>query len=213
MPRPEGQTPEDRPPRQGAGDGLAGLLRYSHIFAATVRELLEQKVLKETSPASLSLSQFHLLKLMALNGRHQVGQVADFLGVSAPAATRNIDKLQRLGLVHRARAEEGDRRATFLSVSPEGRELVERYERLKLERLAPVLEEFEAWELEQLASLLERFAVRLLEAEPSEDGICLRCSAYIESGCPVSIVRGGCPYQRFHALHGRTKAAATGEAT
>lgn len=206
-------TLDGRPPGERGGDGLTALLRYSHIFASTVRELLELKILREASPAPLSLSQFHLLKLMAMNGRHQVGEVADFLGVSAPAATKNIDKLQRLGLVHRARAEQGDRRATFLNVSPAGRALVKRYERLKLERLAPVLDEFETRELEQLASLLQRFAVRLLEAEPSDDGMCLRCAAYIESGCAVSAVRGGCPYQRFHTAAGeRTPADTAGDA-
>jgi hypothetical protein len=68
------------------------LLRYSHIFASTVREILESKLLREASPLPLSLSQLHLLKLMTLNGRHQVGELAGFLGVSPPAATKSVDK-------------------------------------------------------------------------------------------------------------------------
>ncbi len=53
---------------------------------------------------------------MTLNGRHQAGELAEFLGVSAPAATKNIDKLERFGLVVRSPSK-GDRRATQLSAS------------------------------------------------------------------------------------------------
>jgi hypothetical protein len=51
----------------------------------------------------------------------------------------------------------------------------------------------------QFKDLLERFAISLLEHEPPDEGFCLRCAAYVELGCPVGRVRGGCPYQKFHA--------------
>jgi DNA-binding MarR family transcriptional regulator len=174
------------------------LFRYSHIFAAAVREILEVRFLREATELPLTLSQFHLLKLMAVNGQHQVGEVADFLGVSPPAATKNIDKLERLGLVIRMPSP-GDRRATLLSVSPKGRRLVKGYERLKTARVAPVLEGFEPEELEQFSRLLERFAVALLSLSPGGDGFCLRCAAYLAAGCPVGEVRGGCPYEKMRA--------------
>jgi DNA-binding MarR family transcriptional regulator len=178
------------------GNGNLQLLRSSHIFASAVREVLELKLVREASPVPLTLSQFHLLKLMHLNGRHQVGQVADFLGVSSPAATKNIDKLEAHGLVVRAPSK-GDRRATLLSVSPKGRRLVRRYEALKAQRLAPVLAKFQPRELEQLTDLLERFSLSLLEKELAGegDGVCLRCDAYVQAGCSVGRLRGGCPYQ------------------
>lgn len=174
---------------------LFELLRYSHIFASVVREILEIKLLNEVSPNTLTLSQFHLLKLISLNGKHKVGQVAEFLGVSAPAATKNIDKLEGLGLVSRQQSK-GDRRATLLSSSAKGRRLVKKYEKLKAERLAPVLEAFSTDELDQLAHLLERFSLVLLHAEDSGEDLCFRCSAYFEDQCPVTHLREGCPYQK-----------------
>ncbi len=171
------------------------LLRYSHIFASVVRELLEVKLLAETTEDPLTLPQFHLLKLLSANGQHQVGEVAEFLGVSAPAATKNIDKLERLGLAARTPCQ-GDRRATLLSASARGRKLVQRYEELKTERLAPVLESFNSTELEQLTRLLERFSLTLIRAEePEHGGLCLRCSAYYDENCPVQHLQDGCPYQ------------------
>ncbi|TNF83200.1 MAG: MarR family transcriptional regulator [Acidobacteria bacterium] len=186
---------------QKVSDGqLFELLRYSHIFASVIREILEIKLLNEVTPNSLTLSQFHLLKLISLNGKHQVGQVADFLGVSPPAATKNIDKLEGLGLVYR-RQSKGDRRATLLSSSAKGRRLVEKYETLKAERLTPVINAFSTDELDQLARWLERFSLALLHAEESGEGLCFRCSAYFEEQCPVTHLHEGCPYQKVRGSH------------
>lgn len=170
------------------------LVRYSHIFSAAVREVLELSLLKHTTQIPLTLHQFQLLKLMVVNGKHQVGQVAHFLGVSAPAATKNIDKLEGLGLVQRS-ALKGDRRASLLSVSAKGRRLVRRYEELKADRLATILESFTSEEISRFVRLLQRFSIQLYQSEKPDNGACLRCSAYIEDHCPVGQVRGGCPYQ------------------
>lgn len=177
------------------GNEAFRLLRFSHIFASAVREMLEVKPLREASPSPLTLSQFHLLMLMSLNGSHQVGEVADFLGVSPPAASKTIDKLERLGLVVRAPSR-GDRRATLLSVSPEGRRLVERCVKLKTGRMSPLLKGFLPVEIEQFVRFLERSSMLLLDFEPSGHGFCLRCAAYIDTGCPVGDIRGGCPHRK-----------------
>jgi DNA-binding MarR family transcriptional regulator len=185
------------------GDGarapceLPRLLRYSHIFSSAVREVLEVNLLKEITPLPLSLTQFHLLKLMTFDGRHQVGEIAGVLGMSAPAASKNVDKLEGLGLVMREPHEE-DRRATLLSVSEEGRELVDRYEEAKTSILGPALKRFDQDEVDTLTELLERFSVSLLELEGPGAEVCLRCAAYIESDCAVGEVCGGCPYMKFH---------------
>jgi len=196
--KPDNPAPSTQPqagPRAVTEDLLMRLQRFSHIFSSVVREILEAKLLREASPLPLTLSQFHLLKLMTINGQHQAGELAEFLGVSAPAATKNIDKLERFGLVVRTPSE-GDRRATILSPSRKGRRLVTSYENLKITRLAPVLEDFSLDEIKQLSALLERFSVSLLSRERTRRGFCLRCAAYIETGCPVGHVRGGCPYDR-----------------
>ena len=177
------------------------LLRYSHIFASVVREFLELQLLHEISDEDLSLSQLHLLKLITLDGEHQMGQVAEFLGISPPAATKNIDKMERLGLVSRIPST-GDRRATLLQPSRQGRKLVSRYEALKEDRLAPVLEGFNKKELKQMADLLERFSLRLIHAQEPMSQICLRCSAYYDEHCPVPHLQNGCPYKQVRQLGG-----------
>ena len=182
--------------RQGdGGDATCRLLRQSHMFASAVREVLEEQLLHEVSPSRLTFAQFHVLKLMSGNGHHQVGELAEFLGVTPPAASKNIEKLVRLGLVVRKASAE-DRRVTALSVSPEGRRLVEAYETMKESRLSVLLERFGEGEVEGFCDLLERLTLSLLGMGLSPRGACLRCAAYVEPGCPVGVLRGGCPYGR-----------------
>jgi len=175
---------------------LLGLLRQTHIFASTVREVLELKLLREISADPLSLPQLQLLKLMARDGQHQLNQVARFLGVSPPAATKNIDKLERLGLVVRQRSP-GDRRATLLSASAAGHRLVADYERRKAQLVRPVLDRFSPEELGQLTGLMERFSVSLLERETPEAGFCARCCGYVDAGCPVDWLLGDCAFRKL----------------
>lgn len=200
-----GPHPAPKGTGDGNGDGrtheLHRLLRYSHIFSSAVREVLESQLLQAISPEPLSISQFHLLKLMMFKGQHQVGQVADFLGVSPPAATKNIDKLEGLGLMVRT-PDKGDRRATLLSVTPKGRRLVKKFEEKKAERLQPILHNFKKDEVDRFSHMLERFAVSLLDIETAGDSVCLRCAAYLEPDCPVGKVRGGCPYEKLKTLEG-----------
>jgi DNA-binding MarR family transcriptional regulator len=205
----EGMAKDDRRPlgqgEEQDGDRLRRFLRYSHIFSSAVQEILESRYLGEVTELPLTLPQFHLLKLIALNGRHQVGEVAEFLGVSAPAASKNIDKLERLGLVVRG-ASEGDRRATLLSASRRGRRLVRSYEDLKAKRLRPLLGRFRPEEIDQLVRFLERFSVMLYARERSRDDFCLRCAAYCEDHCPVGHVLGNCPYEKIRARRQRDEA-------
>lgn len=182
-------------PDSMTGD-LFGLIRYSHIFGAAVRELLEVKLLEKIGADHLSLPQLHLLQLITLNGAHQIGQIADFLGVSPPAATKNVDKLERLGLVTRTPSQD-DRRATLLASSPKGRRLVRRFQTLKLKRLEPVLDAFSSEELAQLARLLEKFSIALIRSDEELEGLCLRCSAHFDPSCPIRHLHSGCPYQKL----------------
>lgn len=186
--------------RSNAGSGNLHLVRHSHIFASVVREVLEVRTLRQATPLPITVSQFHLLKLMCMDGSRPMHEIAGFLGVSPPATTKNVDKLERLGLVVRA-ASPSDRRETLLSVSERGRRLVREYEERKAERLGAVLSEFTPFELGTLSELLQRFAVSLLRSEKPERGPCLRCAACLAGGCGVGRVTGGCPYAELRRAH------------
>jgi len=197
-----GQAPQmPRPSDSRAGDErdrLYRFLRYSHIFSAVAREILEIRYLSEVTREPLTLAQFHLLRLITQDGKNQLGKMAECVGVSAPAASMNLDKLERLNLASREPDTE-DRRAIRLAVSPQGRDLVERYESLVTGRVRTVLGALTPEEVETLTGLLERVAVAFLEQERPAGESCLRCAAYGATPCPVHRVLQTCAYVKLHA--------------
>jgi DNA-binding MarR family transcriptional regulator len=157
-----------------------------------VREILETNALREVTGIPLTTTQLRLLSLASRGKRHHVQEVAEFLGVSPPAITKNIDKLERFGLVSRSSLA-GDRRATMLEASAKGRRLVRSYERRKAKHLEAALAPFRPDEIGQFAELLRRFSLALLALDSSGETGCLRCAAEIDADCPVIRIQGGCP--------------------
>jgi DNA-binding MarR family transcriptional regulator len=166
-------------------------LRTSHILSSALRELLEEHFLHDATHHRISRLQFCLLKLIALNADLQVGELAHCLGVSPAVASKNIDKLERLELVSRSSCSE-DRRAILLTATADGHELVQAYERLKAERLGPVIAALDADELDQLCTSLERVCRALLRREDIIQSACLRCAGYYHADCSVGQDHGGC---------------------
>jgi DNA-binding MarR family transcriptional regulator len=174
-----------------SGNRFHRFLRFSHILSSTLRDILDERFLNEVSPHPLTRAQFCFLKLIALNPDLQVGEVARFLGVSSAAGSKNVDKLERYGLVNRG-GSPGDRRATVLKASNAGRRLVTDYERLKTSRIAPVIDAMGPDKIDQLCDLLEQVCIGLLEQEQPLEGSCLRCSGYYQPNCSVESLQGVC---------------------
>jgi DNA-binding MarR family transcriptional regulator len=171
--------------------GLQRFLRCGHILGSLLREILEESYLSQRCSHSLTRTQFCLLKLITLNADLHPSQVARYLGVTPAAITKNVNKLEDLGLVSRDFCAE-DRRVTLLSVSPEGRRVVGEYEDLKATRMAPVVNSLESEELDELCDLLEGLCVDLLKHGPTMEEACMRCAGYYSTECLVGAVQGDC---------------------
>ncbi|MFH1566364.1 MAG: MarR family transcriptional regulator [Gemmatimonadota bacterium] len=186
-----------------SADLMHRFLHDAHVFASTVQEIMGEKYLRETAEGEVSLPQFELLRLIERNGNHQVRQIASFMGVSQAAASKNVDKLVRLGLVARV-VQESDRRAVSLSLTSRGRNIIRRYEALKAEKLTRVLGGFSDAEVEAISLGLQKVAHRILAEEGDSHTICMKCSAYYVDHCPLRGVTEGCIYHkcREHASRG-----------
>ena len=160
-------------------------LRCSHILSSTLRELLEERFLRQLRPRPLTSTQFCCLKLITLNPDLQLGEVARRLNVSAAATSKAADRLVRLGLISRS-ASPDDRRATLLAASTEGETLVTDYERMKAAHVARVVGDLGPEDLDRLCELLERVCLGLLAGEPASTAPCLRCAGYHAPGCSIA---------------------------
>jgi len=175
--------------------GQLPLIRYSHIFSSAVRDFLEIKLLRAVTDEHVTPRQLQLLRYIDLDHHHHVDDVAKFLEISAPAATKAVDVLERRSLV--ARSSSGDdRRLRVLSCSEKGKQLLARYRSLEAERVGAVLTRFSEGDIADLTRLLERYSLALIEAENSSGMSCFRCAGYFDSECPVQFVHSNCPYQQ-----------------
>lgn len=124
------------------------------VAAARIMEPWE-KFLKASS--ELSLHQYNVLRI--LRGSHPTrlpsGEIANRMITRDPDITRLVDRMERRGLVTRARSER-DRRVVEIGITEKGLELlrsldehVDRFPRSMLGRLGPK-------KLEQLGVLLEQ---------------------------------------------------------
>ena len=87
-----------------------------------------------------SFSQVKMLFLLEDGGEHSVKEIADRLGLSLPAASRAVDGLSQRGYVTR-RASATDRRSRLVALTGDGRAVVERVLRSRLQTLEAFADE------------------------------------------------------------------------
>ena len=182
-------------------DEFDRFLRSGHVLRSLLREFLEEGFLRRVCRCRLSRAQFCFLKLITTTNDLQVGELARCLGVSAAASSKNLDKLERLGLVAREVSRE-DRRVVLLRATEEGAELVREYERLKAAQLAPVIDSLGPEKTELLCELLEKVCRDILARSEIPRETCLRCAGYYSPHCSFEKFQGECafrPRQRLKA--------------
>ena len=171
-------------------------LGSTHVFASSVSDVIEERLLREVGPPQLTFSQFKLLKLVALTDAQTIGDVAAFLRVSNAAASKAVDKLVRQGFLVREEAPR-DRRAIQLSLTPSSRQVLAAYNAAKDRKLSSVFREFRAEDLQRTADLLDRLTAGIVDHTAREEEICLQCGIYYRQKCLVrQLVRRNCIYHR-----------------
>jgi DNA-binding MarR family transcriptional regulator len=166
-------------------------LRSGHVLRSLLREFLEEDFLHRVPPHRLTRSQFCFLKLVAAKSDLQVGELARALGVSPAASSKNLDRLEQLGLVYRESSEH-DRRITTLRASTMGKTLVRTYESLKAAHLAPVIDKLGQEKTELLCDLLEEVCGGVLERAEHPRETCMRCAGYYLPNCSFEQFQGEC---------------------
>jgi len=182
--------------RAGTADLLNDFLGSTQVFATAVKNVVEEKLLGEIAPRQLTFSQFRLLKLVAMTNAQTLGDVAAFLGVSNPAASKAVDKLVRRGLLLR-RERETDRRAIDLALTEPSRRLLAAYDAAKNQTLAKVFRHISPDDLRHSAQLLDRLSAAIVDHTAKAEEICLQCGIYYRKKCLIQqLVQRNCFYHR-----------------
>jgi len=181
-------------PKDGNGDIAHDFLGSAHVFTSAVEEIVEKRLLEETAGRQLTLSQFKLLRMVALTEARTISDVALFLGISNAAASKAVDKLVRRKLLRRAEGQP-DRREICLSLTESSRRLLAAYEEKKELRLAQVFQGFPDDQLKRAARLLDRLSAGLVDH--NSEHVCLQCGIYFREKCVVrQLANRNCFYLR-----------------
>ncbi|MCW2682874.1 MAG: MarR family transcriptional regulator [Blastococcus sp.] len=105
----------------------------------------------------LSVVQLRALTVLRGQGTANLGQLAAGMGVTPSTASRLVDRLVAAGLAER-RPSPRSRRELALAVTAEGRELLERYDDLRVAELRALLEGFPPDRRPEAVSVLADFA-------------------------------------------------------
>lgn len=131
-----------------------------------------QAVMAESGVA-IPAGQFPLLAAVDRLGPLTVGDLADALGVTQPGITRNVAQLVTLGLLV-VKPSSDDQRRRMVSLSAEGRRVVERGRRDVWPRIeaavAELCAELDGPLLDQLAAIEDRLAERPLRLRGTRHG-------------------------------------------
>jgi DNA-binding MarR family transcriptional regulator len=132
---------------------------YVSVIRARDRllHLAEQKIRE----VGLSEPQFNVLRILrGAESPLPTSEVGRRMITRVPDITRLVDRLERLGLVRRHRAPEGDRRRVLVEITAEGRERIAPLDDQLAEHMSGMFDGLSRVERRQLVSLLDRVGIR-----------------------------------------------------
>lgn len=115
----------------------------------------------------VTLTQYRTLVVLASRGPQSLVSLAEAVDVAPPTATRMCDRLFRKGLIRR-RHDRGDRRLIRLTLTSEGRNLVDAVTKRRREEIAQLLNAIPTDQQTSLIDSLQRLAAAAGEV-PEQD--------------------------------------------
>ncbi|RLL65953.1 MarR family transcriptional regulator [Streptomyces sp. Z26] len=149
---PDPAAPEDTHPEL-----LAIIPRITQLAAAVNKGRLAERA---TAAAGLTLERPAMGVLLSLRTSERplrIGEIADHMQVVGPHATRQVQALEKRGLVRRV-ADPHDRRASLIEATDAGTTAANRYITSLLGWFAETLVDWPQRDRDDLARLLGRFA-------------------------------------------------------
>jgi DNA-binding MarR family transcriptional regulator len=158
------------------------LIANLHLFTYLTHYNMEEKFIDHVTENQISFLQMNLMRILGLHSGLTVGEVARFMNVSYPAATKTIDKLVRLGYLKRK--EDGkDRRIAHLLLTSHGQKLVDKYTTYKDEQMAKVLQHFRDDILNEINDRLLDLSRVIVDELKVSSANCMHCGAFDPSFC------------------------------
>ncbi|MDT3700144.1 MAG: MarR family winged helix-turn-helix transcriptional regulator [Thermincola sp.] len=167
---------------------LQAIDRDIGLFIAVIGELLTQDLLDEVCHEQITVGQARCLCFILAHEKVTVGDLSRGLGISYPAATKNISRLVEKGLAAR-RADKADRRNVFVEITAKGQELTGKIKPEKLKRLSSLLRKVDPERIRDLQKGIEAFLTATLAESELAENICLHCGREHVEHCILANIK------------------------
>jgi DNA-binding MarR family transcriptional regulator len=144
---------------------IAKMRRIGHLVKHMSRRLNRPGKRKKSRGPDLTFSQARTIWLLHANESHTMSELAEKSAVSRPAATSNVDALEKLGLIKRF-ADPSDRRVVRVRLSEKGRKWVHEHKKRHRENMTRILSKLSDKERKELAESLEKTYSILSRIDP-----------------------------------------------
>ncbi|MEN6602332.1 MAG: MarR family transcriptional regulator [Bryobacteraceae bacterium] len=173
-----------------------------------VDEVLEEKLLAQVAGQQLTPSLMKVLELVAFTDVGTLSELAAFLGISTPAASKAVDKMVRRKLLSRTGGE-SDRRSIRVSLTEEGRRMLAAYDFARSNRLMDLFTQFPPEDLKRVATLMDQISAAVVRQTDKAEDLCLQCGIHFREKCLVrQLLHTNCSYQEQRDRRRRLQATA-----
>ena len=163
---------------------IVEFLGSATVFGHAVAQMMEEKLWHQVTDTRLTASQLKLLKLVSLSGDTTIGDVALFLEISNAAASKAVDKLVGQSLLRRSEGAR-DRRAIHLSLTGQGRGLLDQYDAAAQTRLTEIFGQFSREELNRTMDLLDALSTLFVDHRSRRGEVCVQCGIFFRRKCTI----------------------------
>ncbi len=168
-------------------------IRNLQLLAFLTRHYIEERFVSEVSDKPISFVHMNLLRILEKHPGKTVGDIAKFMCVSYPAATKTIDKLVKLGFLRR-REDSHDRRIAHLHLTQAGKRVVEKYSVMKRKAVEAVMNHFGMENAAKMNKQINLFARSVVDTLPIKSGVCMHCGAFDPEDCIATECDKKCGY-------------------
>jgi DNA-binding MarR family transcriptional regulator len=136
--------------------------RFDEAWDEFLLALRRSQARGRQAPDDLTLAQYYFLHPLERETAVPLCELADSAGIAAPTATRQVDGLEKAGVIRRERSE-SDRRTVLVSLTADGRRRLKRKHKELAGRRRRMYQNLEPGEREQSERLLRHLAELITE--------------------------------------------------
>lgn len=165
--------------------------RNMEIFTAIMQIITNQSIMCPEKQAQVTLAQMKCLQYIHSHDKVLIGDIAKSRGISYPAATKTISRLEEKGLVVREH-DPADRRNIFVRLTDCGQLTATRILPEKIGRIKALLEEMSTEKRQNMEAGISAFLEVALKDRELLRQVCLHCGRDHDETCMLYELKKKC---------------------